>query len=356
MTREEAKEKLDNVIEKSRTHLYKPIQIAEILYYQRTKNKKLNLLDLESYRTISRKWRDSISLELLGTKCTSSSRFQDNLFEKNALPPEALKVLGKENLRTNGAVEAYIYRKFENKHDQLETALLYCMSTAPEDFYVSDLINSFWNEPGLRRSIDKIYEIIVYSLFESIVSTLDLKVDVSVAESKIDVLNEFEDFASKVMCLDAKNLIYRQDAHVYRVGIANASDRGLDLYSNWGPAIQIKHLALSEELAENIVDSISSDRIVIVCKEAESRLIFSLLSQIGWRSKIQSIVTEKELIEWYEKALRGKYKNVMGQKLLSTLVDQIGIEFPSIEQSTQTTISKRNYSMISDEFWLGKSE
>ena len=56
MTREEAKRKLDTVINKSRVHLYKPIQIAEILYHQRTVNPNLDLLDLESYRTKSRKW------------------------------------------------------------------------------------------------------------------------------------------------------------------------------------------------------------------------------------------------------------------------------------------------------------
>ena len=34
-----------------------------------------------------------------------------------------------------------------------------------------------------------------------------------------------------------------------------AADRGLDMYSNWGPAIQIKHLSLDVELAKNIVDA-----------------------------------------------------------------------------------------------------
>ncbi|MDD1608831.1 MAG: HaeII family restriction endonuclease, partial [Methylococcaceae bacterium] len=61
---------------------------------------------------------------------------------------------------------------------------------------------------------------------------------------------------------------------------------------NNGLAIQIKHLSLTEELAENIVSSVSADRIVIVCKAAEQKIIVSLLNQLGWKSKIQSIVTE----------------------------------------------------------------
>lgn len=351
MTREEAKQKLDIVINKSRVHFYKPIQIAEILFHQRTQEPGLNLLNLESYRTRSRRWRDIVSEELLGNVCSSSARFQDNLFDENAVPPAALSVLGAENLRTNGAVEAYIYSKFDNKHEQLEDALLYCMAATPENFDVKKLINSFWEEPGLRRSLDKVYEIIVYALFETIVNELNLKVDVSVSEDKIDVLNEFEDFASKIMCIDCGNLIHSESAHVYRVGVANAADRGLDIYSNWGPAIQIKHLALSEELAESIVESVSSDRIVIVCKQAESALIVSLLTQIGWKSKIQSIVTEDELVAWYEKALRGTYKDTMGQKLLDTMSEQFELEFPSIGQGNSSIIGRRNYKAITDEFW-----
>ncbi len=350
MTVSEAKEKLDNIIKKSRVHLYKPIQIAEILYHQRMLEQDLNLHDLESYRTRSRKWRDIVSKELLGNVCTSSARFQDDLFNENAVPPEALYVLGQENLRTNGAVEAYIYSKFDNKHEQLEEALLYCMDSTPEDFQVRKLIDSFRYEAGLKRSLDKIYEIIVFSLFDTLVNQLEMTVDVSVSESKVDILHEFEDFAQKVMCLDCQNLVHSSYAHVYRVGVANAADRGLDMYSNWGPAIQIKHLVLSEELAESIVDSVSSDRIVIVCKAAESKLIVSLLTQIGWKSKIQSIVTEDDLIEWYEKALRGKYSLEMGERLLKTMCEQIYIKFPSIEKS-RGIIAQRNYRKIKDEYW-----
>ena len=87
------------------------------------------------------------------------------------------------------------------------------------------------------------------------------------------------------------------------------------MYSNWEPAIQIKHLSLDISLAESIVNGVSSDRIVIVCKDAEKDVIVSLLSQIGWRSHIQSIVTENDLIKWYEKSLQGNYSEQLGEKL-----------------------------------------
>ena len=118
-TREDAKNALDKLIQKSRVHLYKPIQIAEILYHDRVYH-DIDLAVLEDYRTKSKKWRDDICIELLGRRCTSSSKFQDNLFDDNAIPPTVIKVLGRENREKNGVVEAYIYRLFSNKHSQLE--------------------------------------------------------------------------------------------------------------------------------------------------------------------------------------------------------------------------------------------
>jgi len=53
-----AKDALDKIISKSRVHLYKPIQIAEILHHHRTNaSKPFSLNDLESYRSPSKKWR-----------------------------------------------------------------------------------------------------------------------------------------------------------------------------------------------------------------------------------------------------------------------------------------------------------
>ncbi len=346
----QAKNALDKVIQKSRVHLYKPIQIAEILYRHRTAPGSIDLLNLDDYRNASKKWRNDISIVLLGRVCTSSARFQDDLFNDNAIPPQVLAVLGEENVRTGGAVEAYIYGRFTNKHTQLASALNYCLNATCENFNVGVFINSFRDEAGLKRSIDKIYEVIVYALFSTLVSALELKIEVSINQTKQALLTEFADFAKMIMCLDIDNGKNIQSAKVFRVGVTNAADRGLDMYSNWGPAIQIKHLSLNEELAEEIVDGVSSDKIVIVCKDAEEKLILSLLNQIGWRSKIQSIITETNLIDWYEKALRGKYADVLGDELLSCLSGEISNEFPSLTE-TPDILKGRGYDEIYSDYW-----
>ncbi len=349
ITVKQAKKALDTIIAKSRIHFYKPIQIAEILYRDRV-YKDINLADLESYRNQSKKWRDDITMLLVGRKCTSSARYQDNLFNSNATPPSVLVALGEENRKTNGAVEAYIHNQFTEKHFQLQNALEYCLNATPQTFCIKKFIDSFWEEPGLKRSLDKIYEIIVYALFSTLTDALNLKVSITVKEEAFPLLKEFEYFSQKVMCLDSANPRHIQEARLYRVGVTNAADRGLDMYSNWGPAIQIKHLSLDAAIAENIVNNVSSDHIVIVCKDAEKEVILPLLTQIGWRSRIQSIVTESELVNWYEKALRGDFSELLSDKLLYCLAQEIADEFPSTG-ATPDIIKNRHYEKMLNTDW-----
>jgi type II restriction enzyme len=350
MNIQEAKQSLDKVINKSRVHLYKPIQIAEILYRDRIE-KDIDLLDLETYRNASKKWRDIICLQFLGRTSTSSARYQDDIFNENAIPPTILSVLSKENKEKNGIVEAYIYQRFFERFSQMSSALEYCINHNQDTFQLAEFIALFWNEAGLKRSIDKIYEIIVYSLFLAIIEALELTIEVSYNADKSLILNEFSDFATNILKLNPQNNNYKTQAKIYRVGVTNASDRGLDMWANFGLAIQIKHLSLSEELAEDIVNSVTADRVVIVCKNAEQKIILSLLNQIGWKSRIQSIITENDLLNWYERALRGKHKGLLGSRVLEILNDEIKVEFPATDNFEFVKFYKsRNYDTIKDEF------
>lgn len=347
----EAKQALDKVINKGRVHLYKPIQIAEILYRDRVE-KDITLSELSTYRNISKRWRDIVCLQFLGRKSTSSARYQDDVFNENAVPPVVLEILGKENREKNGIVEAYVYRKFLERFSQMSTGLNYTITHDKSNFRLDEFLAMFWGEPGLRRSIDKIYEIIVYSLFSALVEALEVSVEVSMNPKKIDILEEFEDFAKNVIQLTLEKTTVKLKASINRLGVTNASDRGLDMWANFGLAIQIKHLSLTEELAENIVTSISADRIVIVCKSTEQKIIVSLLNQIGWKSKIQSIITETDLLRWYEKALRGKFSKIIGNKVLKILTDEIQVEFPATDnQEFVKFIIQRGYNKLTDSNW-----
>ena len=69
MNIKEAKQALDKVIAKARVHLYKPIQVAEILYRDRTEQ-DIDLANLETYRNASKKWRDIVCVQFLGRTST----------------------------------------------------------------------------------------------------------------------------------------------------------------------------------------------------------------------------------------------------------------------------------------------
>ena len=351
MTATEAKQAIDKIISKARVHLYKPIQIAEILHRDRVE-KDIILTNLEMYRNVSKKWRDVICNQFLGRSSTSSARYQDDIFNENAVPPQVLAVLGEENRQKNGIVEAYIYNRFSERFTQMSSGLDYCTLHDKSNFQLSEFLELFWQEAGLRRSIDKLYEIVVYSLFSALVEELEMTVEVSMNPDKLPILKEFEDFAKRVINIQPNVTSFKTSAKIYRVGVTNAADRGLDMWANFGLAIQIKHLSLSEELAENIVSSVNADRIVIVCKKAEQNIILSLLNQIGWKSRIQSIVTENDLNDWYEKALRGKYGNEIGEKMLKTLSNEIKVEFPVTENTEFLKFyNGRGYDKLNDTFW-----
>ena len=347
-----AKKAIDKVIKKARVHLYKPIQVAEILHRDRI-SKDIDLVQLATYRTTSRKWRDKICLQFLGRTSTSSARYQDDLFNKNAVPPEALIALGEENRAKNGIVEAYIYYQFAKRFTQMSDALNYTQTHDKSNFELATFINLFWKEAGLRRSIDKIYEIVAYALFSAIIEALELSITVEYNPKKKSLLKEFEDFAEKVINLNSDIHHFVTTAKIYRVGVTNAADRGLDMWASFGLAIQVKHLSLSEKIAKDIVSSVTADRIVIVCKKAEKSMIVSLLGQLGWKARIQSIVTENNLISWYEKAMRGKHHQLLGDRILEIISNEIELEFPVTKsQEFEKFYQNRNYHTLKDDFWM----
>ena len=351
MDNKTAKDHLDTVIKKARVHFYKPIQIAEILHRDRIE-RDIDLNDLETYRTPSRKWRNEISLRFIGRVSTSSARYQDDLFNANATPPAVLVQLGKVNRNSDGAIEAYIYTALKNRLSQMSSGLSVVLQGNSDSFTLRNFIDSFTRDPGLSRSVDKIFEIVVYALFSTLLEALDVKIGVQINNINNTILSEFSDFTEKVLGLSEDTPEMYQAAKVYRVGVTNAADRGLDMWANFGVAIQIKHISLTPATMEDISSSISADRIIIVCKESEKDVLVSVLKQFGSASRIQSVITEDELDAWYEKALRGQSSELIGDKILQKLANEIKIEFPSTTSEFDDFFNTRGYRRLTSiDFW-----
>lgn len=336
-----SKEALGLVIRKSRVHLYKPIQIAEILYHHRTE-RGWDLSDLESYRNVSKKWRDDVSMLLVGRRSTSSQKYQDNIFEANAMPPALLAELGEMNKKGKGFVEAYVYKALEARLSSVREVESYIKKSTADNFSLKELVSIFQMTPGLRRSIDKMYEILVYALFATIVRALKAQVTLEIENKDPEILKDFDKFLKTVLGIDAKHTKLVLPAALYRVGVTNAADRGLDIWANFGPAVQVKHLTLTPELVEDVADNIAADRIVIVCLDGERQPVETLLKQVGWGDRIQGIITISDLDEWYKLCLSKKYRTTLGAKLLKDVEREFDAEFPSSKE-IKPFMAKRGY-------------
>jgi len=350
----EAKQILDRLINKQRVALYKPIQIAEILYRARIGELSINDIryNLEAYRNPSKRWRDNITRLLIDQISTSSQRFQDNLFEPNAMPPEILSILAEENTKRGGIVERYIYQQFRKKQLRILHLIELLQSATVEEFKLPDFLDEFEHDRGIKRSIDKAYEIIVYALFNTLVQHLRIRVTLSIDSKQLDILSRFEEFATLVLGIDAQKPTVSVDAKLYRAGVTNAADKGLDIWSNFGPVVQVKHVTLTDEIAEDICEEITADHIVIVCNDSERETIERICKQLGQR--IQGIITQNQLVKWYDEALHGKFSNILGNSLLNSLRQEFRNEFPH-SVTFDTFYNERKYNCIPkslSSFWI----
>jgi len=335
MNTQNALSALNNIIRKSRIHLYKPIQIAEILHRARV-NGDVDVNDIQNYRNRSKVWRDQISQRLVGRVSTSSQKFQDNLFEANAIPPEVLSKLHEMN-KKDGSVEKHIYLQMTARLNDVTFASNY-ISTAKR-FRLKEFLDIFKRRPGLTRSVDKAYEIVAYSLFSALIAELNVQTTVSIRNPNRALMADFNDFIKKVIGLDGTDMIL--PARVYRSGVTNAADRGLDMWANFGPAIQVKHIDLSEDLADNVADSITSDQIVLICLDAERAVIQNVLAKTSTGHRFRAIITMNDLDHWYELCLT-KYSGTLGKKMLEYLKREFNAEFPS-NTSMMAFMKERGY-------------
>jgi hypothetical protein len=349
-----AKQALDRLIRKQRVHLYKPIQIAEILYKVRQGILTIDDVryNLESYRNRSKNWRDEITKLLLDQVSTSSQKYQDNVFEPNAIPPATLAVLAEANVE--GVVGRYIYQQFWMRQQKIVRLAEMLQSATPEEFDLEAFLAEFERDPGIKRSIDKAFEIVVYALFNTLVTHLRVQVRLKIDPARMDILKAFEDFTQLVLGIDSNNPEFSIKASLYRAGVTNAADRGVDIWANFGAAVQVKHVTLTDELAEDICENVAADRIIIVCKDSEKETIEKVCSQIGATSRIQGIVIQSQLTDWYERALRGEFASELGNTLLSSLRAEFTNEFP-FSRTFGEFFRSRCYDQISvpsSPFWI----
>ncbi|MDR0520773.1 MAG: HaeII family restriction endonuclease [Planctomycetaceae bacterium] len=338
----EAKNRLDALIKKSRADLYKPLAVAEILYRHRLQDLDIN--DLQSYRRKSYEWMREVILFIHRKTTALNSRYWDQMFDDSVLPPKHLQQLAEINRQYNGIVEVYIYAHIKAKFSAFAQLRQTIELASPETFSLDTFLGFFENNAKYRGSIDKAYEIAVYALFNALVTELKAKVTLSVDKNALPVLQEFEDFSRLVLGCDTQHLTITQSAQLFRVGTANANDAGLDMWANFGPAVQVKHLSLQPTQVVDICNGVRAEQVVIVCKSCEATSIHSLLMQLGLSEKLRGIITEKDLEKWYAKCRLPQYRNTLGKSVIASIIQEMKLEFPLSESEVfDKFFRERNY-------------
>lgn len=329
MDTKSAKAKLDHVINIGRVEMYKPIQIAEVLRIART-SKEIDLADVETYRIKSRRWRDGVTYALFNKRSTSSVRYQDDVWNNSAVPPAAMVALGKANA-TDAVVEAYIYSFIIGKNKELAIAV--STVTSLKSVHQVEALLSTFDSPTLTSSADRLYEILAAAVFKTELSQTSYTISVdrprgSTKEMSVDILVDL--VASHPMPLV-----------VERLGHTNAADAGLDMWTNFGVAVNVKRRLLTAQLLDQIVTDTPIGSLHIVCVDidlpANTRL--KKLRESGLRI---SITTQRDLMNSSRKLLARAPTSATFVKNLTEAFDK---EFP-MARTLEDFARERGYSSV----------
>ncbi|MFB6224888.1 MAG: HaeII family restriction endonuclease [Candidatus Paceibacteria bacterium] len=315
-----AKSEIDTLINNARFRCHRPIRIAEILYHSRT-DSDIDISNVESYRVDSANWRDEISIRLTGKGSSSSRSYQKDF--SNLIEPSVLEVLDDVN-QEGGIVENYIYRRLKNdKWSGLIAAQEYVTETDVDEFSFEEYMG-LTDESGLEE--DSILEISVYALFQAITEELGAKAKLELESPDETILSDFKKFVETFLGLGEGEVTIQTNVDIHRAGQGTyAADKGVDIGTNFGTMVQVKHVTLDTDQARSIENNAYVDRIVIVCRDAERELITSVSSQLGF-DKIAGVVTLSELEEWFNMCF-GKYQTRLGSKVLQYLRNEFKKEF-----------------------------
>lgn len=316
------KDQIDTLISNARFRCHRPIRVAEILYHARTES--VDITDVESYRVDSGNWRDRVSVRLTGKGSSSSRSYQKDF--SNLVSPDHLQALAAVNEDHDGVVENYIYRRLrEDKWSGLIAAQEYVTETSVAAFSFEEYM-SLTEQSGLEE--DSMLEIAVYALFAAITRELDATARLTLDAPDEAILTTFDGFVETFLGLAPGDRSFETSVDIHRAGQGTyAADKGVDIGTNFGTMVQVKHVTLDDETASDIDEAAYVDRVVVVCREAERSVIENVSRQLGFE-RVAGIVTISELADWYASCFEA-YPDRLGTKVLTDLRREFREEFQS---------------------------
>jgi type II restriction enzyme len=117
------------------------------------------------------------------------------------------------------------------------------------------------------------------------------------------------------------------------------------MVANFGSAIQVKHLTLDADAIADICDGLTADRIVIVCKDTEVKVVDAVIKQLGLSDRLQGLVTFGDLQTWYKVCLSPQNRGTLGESLLKDFICEFSNEFPSLD-GLEKVMTDRKYQTV----------
>jgi hypothetical protein len=177
-----------------------------------------------------------------------------------------------------------------------------------------------------KRKIDKVYEIIVYSFFETLINHLNTQIRTEFDRDAIQLIKDIG---------IAQNLFFNLDKKTVQLLPADNSCLGsgtrkknkiLQLRGGRYENIKVKYISLDTHIIPATTCNVLNEQILIVCKDSEKSKIRNIISHLGLLWNISTFISECTLIEWYHKCFTPKYIDSIG----TALIKKFNVKFKKV--------------------------
>ena len=339
----EALRRLDKLIDKGHVQFFKPIIVAEMLHASRMQGADLS--DRKRIKAIGSERMKIIALRLYYRHVDLNYGYIGGIFDDDKLTPPMLLALASIN-KADGEIERRIYTAMQGRWSAYRPFFLRWSRPNPQTFSIGDFIAGFDKLDKIGNVKGKLYEIVVYALFQCVIDFLNARVTFAVDPKRAPLLDRLESFAEVVLGLESNEITLTQKARVFRAGRAHASDSGIDMWANFGPVVQVKHQSsgsMNISTAEKVAGPVRCDRLVLICRRKTKKDAEEFRDLMEAKSYVR-IIDEERVVSWYDEVFtNGEFADVR-VPIATTISAELAGEFPiPSEDKLRTFFAERDY-------------
>lgn len=181
---------------------------------------------------------------------------------------------------------------------------------------LSDFLDYCRKDELLNCQIDKIYEIVVNAIIETLQQYLNSQVGTKFDCETKRLVKDFRLIQHFFLSLDKTSLEPSPLDH-FPLSSRNRNETRKELL-HIENAVKVKYVSLDNDTVPAKNHSKTNGKLMIVCKESDKAVITNLVIQFGLQERFCGIISEHTLIEWYQ-CMNTRYKISMGKPVNKAL-------------------------------------